>query len=88
SCFVFDGRVSVDHGLKEGPHSLCHACRGPILPEDMKRPEYEEGVSCHLCIDNTSDEDKIRFRERQKQIVLARERGDRHLRAETFVEDA
>ena len=87
SCFVFDGRVSVDHGLKEGPHSLCHACRGPIRPEDMKRDEYEEGVSCHLCIDKTSDQDKLRFRERQKQIVLARKRGDRHLRAETFVED-
>jgi UPF0176 protein len=78
-CFVFDGRVSVGHGLKEGPHELCHACRRPILPEDMDRPEYEAGVSCHQCVDETSDADKARFRERQKQMQLARARGETHL---------
>ncbi|UWR15246.1 rhodanese-related sulfurtransferase [Sulfitobacter sp. M368] len=75
-CFVFDNRVSVGHGLAEGPHVLCHGCRQPILPEDMKRPEYEMGVSCHKCHDKTSDWDKERFRERQKQIRLAHERGE------------
>ena len=78
-CFVFDRRVSVGHGLKEGPHELCHACRRPILPADRDRAEYEEGVSCHLCLDETSDADKARFRERQKQIALAKARGERHL---------
>ncbi|PRY91469.1 rhodanese-related sulfurtransferase [Donghicola tyrosinivorans] len=78
-CFVFDGRVSVGHGLQEGPHELCHACRRPILPEDMDRPEYEAGVSCHQCVDETSDSDKARFRERQKQMQLARARGETHL---------
>jgi UPF0176 protein len=81
ACFVFDGRVSVEHGLKEGPHELCHACRRPILPEDRARAEFEEGVSCHLCHDETSDADKARFRERQKQIALAKKRGERHLGA-------
>jgi UPF0176 protein len=85
-CFVFDGRVSVGHGLKEGPHLLCHACRRPILPEDQNRFEYEHGVSCHLCIDETSDEDKTRFRERQKQIRLAEARGERHLHADVVDE--
>ena len=85
-CFVFDGRVSVGHGLKEGPHLLCHACRRPILPDDKNRPEYEHGVSCHLCIDETSDEDKARFRERQKQIRLAEARGERHLHADVIDE--
>jgi len=78
-CFVFDNRVSVGHGLSEGPHLLCHGCRRPILPGDTKRPEYEQGVSCHLCIDQTSDADKERFRERQKQMRLARERGEARL---------
>lgn len=78
-CFVFDNRVSVGHGLREGPHILCHGCRRPILPEDMDRPEYEAGVSCHHCRDETSDSDKARFRERQKQIRLARARGEDHL---------
>jgi UPF0176 protein len=78
-CFVFDQRVSVGHGLKEGPHLLCHACRRPILPEDCTRPEYEDGVSCHQCADETSDADKGRFRERQKQIALAKARGMKHM---------
>ncbi|SNS92401.1 rhodanese-related sulfurtransferase [Antarctobacter heliothermus] len=87
SCFVFDGRVSVEHGLREGPHDLCHACRRPILPADRARPEYEHGVSCHLCVDETSAEDKTRFRERQKQIALAKERGGRHLHTDIPNED-
>ncbi|MFD0859287.1 oxygen-dependent tRNA uridine(34) hydroxylase TrhO [Roseovarius aquimarinus] len=78
-CFVFDGRVSVGHGLAEGPHLLCHACRRPILPEDMQRLEYEQGVSCHHCKNETSEADKTRFRERQKQIALAEARGERHM---------
>ncbi len=78
-CFVFDGRVSVGHGLKEGPHLLCHACRRPILPEDVTNPAYEQGVSCHHCVDETSERDKERFRERQKQMVLARKRGEQHI---------
>ena len=79
-CFVFDGRVSVGHGLKEGPHLLCHACRRPILPADTERAAYEPGVSCHHCVDETSEADKARFRERQKQIALAEARGEAHLR--------
>jgi UPF0176 protein len=81
-CFVFDGRVSVGHGLKEGPHLLCFACRRPILPEDKDRAEYEHGVSCHQCFGETTEEDKDRFRERQKQIALSKARGERHLHAD------
>lgn len=79
-CFVFDNRVSVGHGLTEGPHLLCHGCRRPILPEDTARAGYEAGVSCHQCVDETTEDDKNRFRERQKQIALARKRGEVHYR--------
>jgi UPF0176 protein len=78
-CFVFDGRVSVGHGLAEGTHILCHGCRRPLLPEDRNHPAYEDGVACHHCVDETTEEDKARFRERQKQIALARARGEAHL---------
>ena len=79
-CFVFDGRVSVGHGLRRGPYLLCHACRRPILPEDRARPEYEAGVACHQCAHETSTDDKARFRERQRQVALAARRGERHIR--------
>ncbi|ETX29618.1 rhodanese-related sulfurtransferase [Roseivivax isoporae] len=78
-CFVFDGRVSVGHGLREGPHLLCHACRRPILPEDRAHPDHEDGVACRHCAHETDARDKARFRERQRQIALARARGARHL---------
>jgi len=78
-CFVFDGRVSVGHGLVEGPHELCHACRLPILPADKERPEFEAGVACHHCAAKTLEGDKARFRERQKQVELAAKRGERHI---------
>ncbi len=79
ACFVFDERVSVGHGLVEGPHVLCRACRRPLLPADMDHPAFELGVSCHHCLTEHSDADRERFRERQKQITLARARGERHL---------
>jgi UPF0176 protein len=78
-CFVFDARVSVKHGLEEGKYDLCYACRMPLAPEDFSRPEFEKGVSCHLCIDTTDDERKERFRERQRQVELADKRGKHHI---------
>ncbi len=78
-CFVFDGRVSVGHGLVEGTYDLCHACRRPISDEDKQHATYEQGVSCARCITEHSDADRARFRERQKQIDLARQRGTLHV---------
>ncbi|MBD3677607.1 MAG: rhodanese-related sulfurtransferase [Rhodobacteraceae bacterium] len=78
-CFVFDQRVSVGHGLKQGPHSLCHACRRPLTPEDLERPEYEKGVRCHHCAEEYTEAQRERFRERQRQVDLARARGESHL---------
>ena len=76
-CFVFDQRVSLTHGLQQGRHGLCHACRRPLAPEDRDRPEYEEGASCHRCAGEYSDADRARFRERQRQFDLAAARADR-----------
>ncbi|MEM9108082.1 MAG: hypothetical protein AAGC96_20770, partial [Pseudomonadota bacterium] len=79
SCFVFDERVSVTHQLTQGNHILCHACRHPLTPEEAQDPAFENGVSCRYCIDERSADDRARFRERQKQIELAKQRGKRHL---------
>ncbi|MFV0292491.1 MAG: rhodanese-related sulfurtransferase [Paracoccus sp. (in: a-proteobacteria)] len=80
-CFVFDQRVSLGHGLKQGDYTLCHACRRPLAPEDKGRPEFEEGVSCHRCLGEYSDADRARFRERQHQVDLAEKRGMPHIGA-------
>lgn len=79
ACFVFDDRVSVTHGLQEGEHSLCHACRQPLTPDDIASPVHEHGVTCVHCHDTRTDEDRNRYRQRQRQIELARSRGQRHL---------
>ncbi len=78
-CFVFDQRVSVGHGLEEGSYDLCHACRRPLSEADKASPHFELGVSCPQCIEETSEDDRARFRERQKQITLARARGEAHI---------
>ena len=75
-CFVFDGRVSVGHGLKPGHTGLCHACRRPLRPGDRDHPDYERGVSCPQCHAEYTDADRARFRERQRQADLARARGE------------
>ncbi|RWX79154.1 rhodanese-related sulfurtransferase [Neorhizobium lilium] len=79
ACFVFDERVSVEHGLKEGSHKLCHACRSPITAEEITSPHYEEGVSCSHCYETRTEDDRERYRERQRQIALAKKRGDKHI---------
>ena len=78
-CFVFDDRVSVGHGLKEGPYDMCHACRRPISDEDKQPAHYTQGIACPHCYDETSEYQKQRFAERQKQIALAKERGELHI---------
>ncbi len=77
--FVFDERVTVDHALQPGSYVLCRACWHPLTATDVAADTYEEGVSCPHCIDNLTEERKARFRERQKQIRLAKERGERHI---------
>jgi UPF0176 protein len=78
-CFVFDGRVSLRHGLKQGDYDSCHACRRPVSAADKASPGFEEGVSCPRCIGDYSDADRARFRERQHQMKLAAGRGVPHL---------
>ena len=78
-CFVFDQRVSVKHGLAPGAYDQCHACRTPLTLADKQRASFEHGVSCLHCIDAHDDDDRARFRERQKQIRLSKERGQTHI---------
>jgi UPF0176 protein len=78
-CFVFDERVSVRHGLEPGDYELCRACRLPLSAEDKSSELYVEGVSCPHCHGQHTEEQLQRFKERQKQVELARQRKERHI---------
>lgn len=78
-CFVFDERVSVCPDLSPGSHVLCHACGHPVSEAQREDPAYVEGVSCPHCIEKMTDAQRARFAERQKQIELAKKRGQAHV---------
>jgi UPF0176 protein len=68
SCFLFDRRVGVEHGLKESAHLLCYGCRYPLDEADLELDSYEKGVSCKHCIDNLTPEKARAFRMRHQQF--------------------
>jgi len=78
-CFVFDGRVAVNHDLEQGQYDQCFACRFPLTEEEKKGEHYVKGVSCHRCHDKVTDEQRNRYAERQRQISLAEARGESHI---------
>jgi UPF0176 protein len=40
ACYVFDGRVALQHGVSEGTHRMCLACGAPV---------GQEAPSCPAC---------------------------------------
>ena len=78
-CFVFDDRVAVDCELKDGNYIQCHACRNPLSAQEIESETYIEGVSCPKCINKISNKKIEGLKERQKQIGLAKKRGEDHI---------
>jgi UPF0176 protein len=78
-CFVFDNRVTVNHQLEPGSYDQCHACRMPINEEEKQSVHFRPGVSCPHCHDRHSQEQLQRYAERERQMQLARERGENHI---------
>ena len=78
-CFVFDNRVTVNHQLEKGQYDQCHACRRPITEDDKQSPHYKKGVSCHHCYQSHSVQQRQRYQERERQIELAKRRGEAHM---------
>ena len=79
SCFVFDERVSVGHGLAPGDHQLCRSCRMPLGNAELHSPHYVPGVSCPYCHGTRTSEQERALAERERQMQLARARGDEHI---------
>ncbi len=78
-CFVFDQRVAVKHNLEVGEFDQCYACRHPLSPAELQSAEYTPGISCPYCFDKISEEKRTRLTERQKQVILAKKRGEIHI---------
>lgn len=78
-CFVFDNRVTVNHQLEQGQYDQCHACRMPITDEDKKSEHYQQGVSCPHCFDKHDPAQLKRYAERERQMELAKQRGEAHI---------
>ena len=78
-CFVFDDRVALNQNLEVGSYAMCHGCRMPITQEDQVSPKYNRGISCPNCFDSKTPEQQKRYADRQKQIDLAKERGEKHI---------
>lgn len=74
-CFVFDERVTVQHGLEPGNYVMCRGCGHPLSQEDTQSAHYEPGITCPNCYDKLSEDQRIRFAERVKQRQLERQRG-------------
>jgi UPF0176 protein len=50
SCYVFDERIAVGHGLvPDTSITACPACGHPLTPADRTHPDYRAGESCPHC---------------------------------------
>ena len=50
SCFVFDERIAVGHGLAPADGlSLCGGCGHTLTQQDRREPEFIEGTRCAFC---------------------------------------
>ncbi len=78
-CFVFDERVSLSEKLLRGNHEQCFACRSAISKKEKNSSDYKEGVYCPKCKNQTSQEKKMRFEERNRQMKIAKRKGIKHL---------
>ena len=74
-CFVFDNRVSIQNAMAPGTYELCHSCRNPLGIKDRLSKNYVKGISCSKCINKTSKDKKLKLRERNKQIEIAKKKG-------------
>jgi len=81
SCYVFDQRVAVTHGLRPTPGmTMCHACRAPLLVEEQDgHVDFVHGQQCTYCKGTTSAKQRERYEARERQIKLAKTKGILHI---------
>ena len=78
-CFVFDERVSLNDKLEKGLYSQCFACRSAVTYIDTKSRYFKLGVSCPKCFKEKSKKQRARYKERQRQMQIAKKKGIKHI---------
>ena len=71
--------MSVNHQLKKGKFIQCFACKSALTREDTFSKYYKKGISCSKCHNKTTPEQKNAFKERVKQISIAKIKKIPHL---------
>ncbi|NJK62258.1 MAG: rhodanese-related sulfurtransferase [Synechococcaceae cyanobacterium SM2_3_1] len=74
-CFLFDERVTLQHGLELGSYDVCRGCGHPISAAEKLTPAYREGICCPYCIEHLTPTKEQRQREKQYQLHLQQQRG-------------
>jgi UPF0176 protein len=70
-CFVFDGRVSVGHGLVAGDDVVCYGCYAAVDVDGQQSEHYEAGVSCPRCVGTASPEKMAARRMRHRHRLAS-----------------
>lgn len=73
-CYVFDRRVAIGHGLREGDWSYCFGCGHPLTEEARAHEHYEDGVSCEKCISALTPARADALRMRHKHLTQRKTR--------------
>ena len=68
-CFVFDERVALTHGLKEGKSRICYGCGHPLYPDDLKHAHYRYGICCHHCAEELTPEREQKLQDRHQEMI-------------------
>ncbi len=74
-CYVFDRRVAIGHGLKEGDWEYCFGCGHPLTAQDRASETFEEGVSCARCIDALTPARAVSLRMRHRHLTERTQRA-------------
>jgi UPF0176 protein len=69
-CFLFDERVTLQHGLALGSYDMCRGCGHPLSAADKRNPAYREGICCPYCIENLTPQKEQRQRQKLYQLQL------------------
>ena len=67
-CYVFDHRVSLGHGLKQGTYDYCFGCGFPVNATDKAHASFEQGICCARCVDDLTDDKRKSLTDRHNHL--------------------